>query len=698
MKTQELKSYIDRVLGNSIRCLLPSYWWKRAFGAVIDNTISRDEVKTINGESIVGEGNLKVGVTTVGSIDELNALEAEVGDIATATREAEKFVGVGTLLQYEDGVDYNSLFKVKKVSISVPKTSIGELSLVHLSTREGNITLTIVCSADGKDGYIQAWYEDGRKVDLMREQTLVQSNIDDLNSYLSKNVVRYISAGASSGSHFEFIDTWFKVATPYTVADAYIKSDSWEKLSKEYVVSSEEELNALSVENGTIAKVAKWQYGEVDPYQCYSITNESSHDDDTIKRIWDKLTRISHIDITYPETPPTVMPAWPTILLHGYASTSDDVIQITYYQESYKIAVGNSGSTNIVSIDKMNTILQEKDYRLINLTNDKYARPFIEEHITFYSPNANITADAYIKGETWTRLLKEGDVVGGGPEILELTLGETEEDRANNVKIYNKIVEVFNSDDIYMPMISVEGLLVSNVTLSVSEGETTANLNIIADYISFKAIVSLSLTKTGEVEVEEYLEYSSYCYITDAPSMVDFAKCAAAGLLPNVLYTDPRQGLVIADTLNSEGDNIVLYFNLSKGRTKVVVSSETGEILSEEVVSSGADSTFVIDLTVDEIEEAILNNGGVIGYTLNRELIIDALSKNIPMVVRIGEHSNGYCLAQGELDGADTLTITFNYSQYKYSILIGDESIEVDRSSSISALEARLAALEAKLS
>lgn len=32
----ELKSYINRVLGNSLRCLLPSYWWKRLFGLVVD--------------------------------------------------------------------------------------------------------------------------------------------------------------------------------------------------------------------------------------------------------------------------------------------------------------------------------------------------------------------------------------------------------------------------------------------------------------------------------------------------------------------------------------------------------------------------------------------------------------------------------------------------------------------------------------
>lgn len=36
MTIEEIKSYIDRILGNSIRCLLPSYWWKRAFGAIAD--------------------------------------------------------------------------------------------------------------------------------------------------------------------------------------------------------------------------------------------------------------------------------------------------------------------------------------------------------------------------------------------------------------------------------------------------------------------------------------------------------------------------------------------------------------------------------------------------------------------------------------------------------------------------------------
>lgn len=50
MDTQELKEYINKVLGNSIRCLLPSYWWKKIFGLVADkfDEVDRkfDEVKT----------------------------------------------------------------------------------------------------------------------------------------------------------------------------------------------------------------------------------------------------------------------------------------------------------------------------------------------------------------------------------------------------------------------------------------------------------------------------------------------------------------------------------------------------------------------------------------------------------------------------------------------------------------------------
>lgn len=42
MTTNKLKQYINKVLGNSIRCLLPSYWWKRLFGLVVDKIAEVD--------------------------------------------------------------------------------------------------------------------------------------------------------------------------------------------------------------------------------------------------------------------------------------------------------------------------------------------------------------------------------------------------------------------------------------------------------------------------------------------------------------------------------------------------------------------------------------------------------------------------------------------------------------------------------
>lgn len=74
MTIKELKSYIDRVLGSSLRCLLPSYWWKRLFGLLVDKVaeveksvgkkqeqlISGETIKTINGEDILGGGNIEI--------------------------------------------------------------------------------------------------------------------------------------------------------------------------------------------------------------------------------------------------------------------------------------------------------------------------------------------------------------------------------------------------------------------------------------------------------------------------------------------------------------------------------------------------------------------------------------------------------------------------------------------------------------
>ena len=49
MTAQELNTYIDKVLGNSLRCLLPSYWWKRILTLIVGYVESVDgRVTTVN--------------------------------------------------------------------------------------------------------------------------------------------------------------------------------------------------------------------------------------------------------------------------------------------------------------------------------------------------------------------------------------------------------------------------------------------------------------------------------------------------------------------------------------------------------------------------------------------------------------------------------------------------------------------------
>ena len=56
MDYKELKKYIERVLGNSFRCLLPSYWWKRIFGLVIDKVSELDtKVKALKPDSSMSD-------------------------------------------------------------------------------------------------------------------------------------------------------------------------------------------------------------------------------------------------------------------------------------------------------------------------------------------------------------------------------------------------------------------------------------------------------------------------------------------------------------------------------------------------------------------------------------------------------------------------------------------------------------------
>ena len=87
MTTQELRSYIDRILGNSLRVLLPSYWWKRLFGLMadaIDDKVGKGELKTVSGESIVGKGDIAIKVNVDSELSETSTNAIQNKAVATA--------------------------------------------------------------------------------------------------------------------------------------------------------------------------------------------------------------------------------------------------------------------------------------------------------------------------------------------------------------------------------------------------------------------------------------------------------------------------------------------------------------------------------------------------------------------------------------------------------------------------------------
>ena len=72
MNTQELRNKIDSILGNSMRVLLPSYWWKRLFHYVADVLDSKGQ-----------------GVSIVESEKDLKKLDVPEGSIASVVGDAE---------------------------------------------------------------------------------------------------------------------------------------------------------------------------------------------------------------------------------------------------------------------------------------------------------------------------------------------------------------------------------------------------------------------------------------------------------------------------------------------------------------------------------------------------------------------------------------------------------------------------------
>lgn len=220
MTTKDLRNSVEKVLGNSIRCLLPSYWWKRLFHQVADT------IDTINGVEIVG------------SEAKLQKLDAQQGSLASvATRKemkpSEFYVPTDEDSNLTDEEFVAKLTRLTGLEVSFPLPDITGVEAVAVLVSEDAWLGFLAIS----DGFCFAAFAES----LTNEKTFLltsQSSVNSLNTFLKQHKFYYV------GLDFEPEDTeeYIKETTElfdriFTIvdcnSDVYVKGLAWERLAKE---------------------------------------------------------------------------------------------------------------------------------------------------------------------------------------------------------------------------------------------------------------------------------------------------------------------------------------------------------------------------------------------------------------------------------------------------------------------------------
>lgn len=220
MTTKDLRNSIEKVLGNNIRCLLPSYWWKRLFHQVADTI---DEVN---------------GVDIVSSEYALNRIDAPIGSLASIANKktmkpSEFYVPTDEDSNLTDEELLAKLTRLTGLEVSFPLPDITGVEAVAVLVSEDAWLGFLVIS----DGFCFAAFAES----LTNEKTFLltsQSSVNSLNTFLKQHKFYYV------GLDFEPEDTeeYIKETTElydqiFTIvdctSDVYVKGLAWERLAKE---------------------------------------------------------------------------------------------------------------------------------------------------------------------------------------------------------------------------------------------------------------------------------------------------------------------------------------------------------------------------------------------------------------------------------------------------------------------------------
>ena len=223
MTTQELKNKIEKVLGNSIRCLLPSYWWKNLFHSVADRI---DEVEQSTSQLIDSKVNKvlkEAKMPIVESVDELSKLDLPKGGVAAVEK-----VGEPVVVNLEDcylsadaATDWDKYTVIRGFSEKgAPSNAVGQIHLYSDKSMENG--LTIAC---GEGKYFYYKIVNGRRYD---------SSLEEVNKYLASGEYRLVF-----GYYIENVSAYVTLYSAFPQPSLYIKGDSWERLAKESDITGE---------------------------------------------------------------------------------------------------------------------------------------------------------------------------------------------------------------------------------------------------------------------------------------------------------------------------------------------------------------------------------------------------------------------------------------------------------------------------
>lgn len=221
MTTQELKQYIDKVLGNSIRCLLPSYWWKRAFGAVIDK---------IEDSS---------GVRIVGSTRELENLDVPVGSLASVAGEMQSLSECYLVHSMDEleNTPFSTFTKVTGIKFSAPVTSDfmmvvgGEDCYIMFLTEAAENSLGAFLS-EPISGSVETPI--GHLVAIINQGEIDMDTVAAINHYIAVHDSHYLVSQGNDGYNTPALLSQIdKVIKLTGEPDAYLKGQEWTRILKE---------------------------------------------------------------------------------------------------------------------------------------------------------------------------------------------------------------------------------------------------------------------------------------------------------------------------------------------------------------------------------------------------------------------------------------------------------------------------------